>query len=66
MRRALGIILALIGLFLFLDGVTVAAGIGWGNDVDLSTGGKTEVGLAFGVFGLTVIAAGWALVRPSR
>jgi hypothetical protein len=66
MRLALGIILALIGLFVFLDGVTVATGIGWGGEVDLDTSGKIEVGLVFAVLGLAITYGGWQLIRRSR
>jgi hypothetical protein len=51
MRRVFGIILVLIGLFVFLDGVTVAAGIGWGTDVDLDTTGKIEIAVIFALLG---------------
>ncbi len=66
MRRVFGIILALIGLFFVLDGVTVAAGIGWGGEIDLDTSGKLQVGAAFGIFGLALVAGGWALANRRR
>jgi hypothetical protein len=66
MRRFFGIIIALIGLLFFLDGVTVAAGIGWGGEVDLDSGGKFQVGAAFGLFGLVLAATGWALAKRRR
>jgi hypothetical protein len=63
----LGIVLILIGLFFVLEGFTVAAGIGWGNDVDLDTGGKALVGFIFGAGGLALGVTGWAaLVKCGR
>jgi hypothetical protein len=66
MRRVFGILLVLIGLFVFLDGVTVAAGIGWGTDVDLDTTGKIEIGVIFALLGLMLTYGGWELIRRSR
>ncbi len=61
MRRAVGIVVLLVGLFLVADGVTVGTGTGWASDIDLDRAGMIEVGLAFAVLGLSLTAIGLVL-----
>ncbi len=63
MKRALGTILILIGLFFGVGGVV---SIFWGNDADLSRSGMVEIGLAYTAFGLVLSVGGWKLIRRSR
>jgi hypothetical protein len=68
MRLALrisGIVVMLVGLFLVLDGITVATGIGWGGDVDLDRTGKAQVAAAFGFSGLIVAFKGVGAPAPT-
>jgi uncharacterized membrane protein YeaQ/YmgE (transglycosylase-associated protein family) len=62
MRRVLGVILVLIGLFFGFVGVATTTF----GDIDLSTSGKVYVGFIYAVIGAVFLVPGVALVRRGR
>jgi drug/metabolite transporter (DMT)-like permease len=61
MRRVLGVVVSLVGAFFAVGGVITTTGLG--KDADMSRSGMVEVGLAFAVFGLFLLALGWSLFK---
>jgi hypothetical protein len=63
MKRLLGTVLILIGLFFGVGGIISMV---WRNDADLSRSGMVAVGLAYTALGLVMSFGGWRLFRRSR
>jgi uncharacterized membrane protein YhaH (DUF805 family) len=59
MRRAIGVILVLIGAFFIVVGVLTPAF----GEIDLSTSGKVYVGFIYAVIGVVFLVPGVALLR---
>jgi len=52
-----------LGVLLLAEAITVATGLGWGGDVDVDRTGRIELGLAFGVVAVFLLAGARALFR---
>jgi len=61
--RALGAAVSVLGVLLLAEAITVATGLGWGGDVDVDRTGRIELGLAFGVVAVFLLAGARALFR---